>query len=260
MIRKEVDELMDRFQGKVVIMTGGSRGIGLETSKAFVQEGARVVVASIDEQRGKAAVDELTEMGAEAIFTQTDVTQQVQVDRLVFDTLERFGDIHVLVNNAAVHGKAPFWEEGEDLWEHLFKVNIMGTVLPSQSVVKHAMKDKGGVIVHVASKAGVVGEPGHAAYSSSKGAVIALTRAMAVELAPFGIRVNAISPGPVYTEMFTNNVTREEDQKRIAESAPLGRIGLTEDIARGILFLASRDSDWCTGQNLSVDGGLSILK
>ena len=251
---------MDRFQGKVVIMTGGSRGIGLETSKAFAQEGARVVVASIDEQRGKAAVDELTEMGAEAIFTQTDVTQQEQVDRLVFDTLERFGDIHVLVNNAAVHGKAPFWDESEDLWEHLFKVNIMGTVLPSQSVVKHAMKDKGGVIVHVASKAGVVGEPGHAAYSSSKGAVIALTRAMAVELAPYGIRVNAISPGPVYTEMFTNNVTREEDRKRIAESAPLGRIGLTEDIARGILFLASSDSDWCTGQNLSVDGGLSILK
>lgn len=251
---------MDRFQGKVVILTGGSRGIGLETSKAFAQEGARVVIASIDEQRGKAAEDVLTEMGAEAIFTQTDVTQQEQVDRLVFDTLERFGDIHVLVNNAAVHGKASFWEESEDLWEHLFKVNIMGTVLPSQSVVKHAMKEKGGVIVHVASKAGVVGEPGHAAYSSSKGAVIALTRAMAVELAPYGIRVNAISPGPVYTEMFTNNVTREEDRKRIAESAPLGRIGLPEDIARGILFLASTDSDWCTGQNLSVDGGLSILK
>ena len=251
---------MDRFQGKVVILTGGSRGIGLETSKAFAQEGARVVIASIDEQRGKAAEDVLTEMGAEAIFTQTDVTQQKQVDRLVFDTLERFGDIHVLVNNAAVHGKASFWEESEDLWEHLFKVNIMGTVLPSQSVVKHAMKEKGGVIVHVASKAGVVGEPGHAAYSSSKGAVIALTRAMAVELAPYGIRVNAISPGPVYTEMFTNNVTREEDRKRIAESAPLGRIGLPEDIARGILFLASTDSDWCTGQNLSVDGGLSILK
>lgn len=251
---------MDRFQGKVVILTGGSRGIGFETSKAFAQEGARVVIASIDEQRGNAAVNVLTEMGAEAIFTQTDVTQQEQVDRLVFDTLERFGDIHVLVNNAAVHGKASFWEESEDLWEHLFKVNIMGTVLPSQSVVKHAMKEKGGVIVHVASKAGVVGEPGHAAYSSSKGAVIALTRAMAVELAPHGIRVNAISPGPVYTDMFTNNVTREEDRKRIAESAPLGRIGLTEDIARGILFLASTDSDWCTGQNLSVDGGLSILK
>jgi len=166
----------------------------------------------------------------------------------------------VLVNNAAVHGKAPFWEEGEDLWERMFHVNIMGTVLPSQSVVRLMKQKKSGVIVHVASKAGVVGEPGHAAYSSSKGAVIALTRAMAVELAPFGIRVNAISPGPVYTEMFTNNVTREEDRNRIAESVPLGRIGLPEDIAQGILYLASSDSDWCTGQSLSIDGGLSILK
>jgi len=251
---------MDRFQGKVVIVTGGSRGIGLAASKAFAQEGARVVIASIDVQRGQAAVDILAEMGAEAIFIQTDVTHLEQADRLTKHTLDRFGDIHVLVNNAAVHGKASFWEESEGLWERMFKVNIMGTVLPSQSVVKHMIKKKRGVIVHVASKAGVVGEPGHTAYSSSKGAVIAMTRAMAVELAPYGIRVNAISPGPVYTEMFTNNVTREEDRNRIAESAPLGRIGLPEDIARGILYLASEDSDWCTGQNLSVDGGLLILK
>jgi len=251
---------MDRFHGKVVIVTGGSRGIGLAASKSFAQEGAQVVIASIDEQRGQAAVDTLTEMDAEAIFVQTDVTQRDQVERLTSATLDRFGDIHVLVNNAAVHGKASFWEESEDLWERMFRVNVMGTVLPSQTVVKHMMKKNGGVIVHVSSKAGVVGEPGHAAYSSSKGAVISLTRAMAIELAPFGIRVNAISPGPVYTEMFTNNVTREEDRKRIAESAPLGRIGLPEDIARGILFLSSEDSDWCTGQSLSVDGGLSILK
>jgi NAD(P)-dependent dehydrogenase (short-subunit alcohol dehydrogenase family) len=258
--QKENALLMDRFQGKVVIVTGGSRGIGLAACQSFALEGARVVIASIHEERGQKAVDKLKEMGAEAVFTQTDVTQQDQVERLTIDTLERFGDIHVLVNNAAVHGKASFWEESEDLWERMFKVNIMGTVLPSQSVVKNTMKYKGGAIVHVASKAGVVGEPGHAAYSSSKGAILALTRAMAIELAPYGIRVNAISPGPVYTEMFTDNVTREEDRKRIAESAPLGRIGLPEDIARGILFLASNDSDWCTGQSLSVDGGLSILK
>lgn len=175
-------------------------------------------------------------------------------------TIDMFGDIHVLVNNAAVHAKASFWDEEEDLWQRMFQVNVMGTVLPSQSVVKHMIKKNGGVIVHVASKAGVVGEPGHAAYSSSKGAVISLTRAMAVELAPYGIRVNAISPGPVYTEMFTNNVTTEEARQRIAFSAPLGRVGQPQDIARGILYLASTDSDWCTGQSLSVDGGLSILK
>ena len=252
--------MMERFQQKVVIVTGGSRGIGLAASKSFAQEGAQLVIAAIDETRGESAVNSLTEMGAEAIFIQTDVTQQDQVQRLTTRTLDRFGDIHVLVNNAAVHGKAPFWEEDENLWERMFRVNVMGTVFPSQSVVQHMIKNNEGVIVNVASKAGVVGEPGHAAYSSSKGAVIALTRAMAVELAPYGIRVNAISPGPVYTDMFTKNVTRQEDRNSIAESAPLGRIGLPEDIARGILYLASSDSDWCTGQSLSIDGGLSILK
>lgn len=251
---------MQRFTEKVVIVTGGSRGIGLAACKSFAQEGARVVIASLDQRRGLAAVNSLEELGGEAIFIQTDVTQRDQVERLTSETLDRFGDIHVLVNNAAVHGKASFWEEGEDLWERMFRVNVMGTVLPSQSVARHMITKKEGVIVHVASKAGVVGEPGHAAYSSSKGAVIALTRAMAVELAPYGIRVNAISPGPVYTEMFTNNVTREEDRQQIADSAPLGRIGLPQDIAGGILYLASADSDWCTGQSLSVDGGLSILK
>lgn len=251
---------MERFRDKVVIVTGGSRGIGLAACKSFAQEGAKVVIASLDEDRGQAAANSISEMGAEAIFIQTDVTQRDQVERLTARTLDQFQDIHVLVNNAAVHGKDSFWNEGENLWERMFQVNVMGTVLPSQSVVRHMMNNNGGVIVHVASKAGVVGEPGHAAYSSSKGAVIALTRAMAVELAPYDIRVNAISPGPVYTDMFTNNVPRGEDQQKLADAAPLGRIGLPEDIARGILYLASSDSDWCTGQSLNIDGGFSILK
>lgn len=251
---------MERFRDKVVIVTGGSRGIGLAACKSFAEEGAKVIIASLDKGRGQAAANSISEMGAEAIFIQTDVTQRDQVERLTARTLDQFQDIHVLVNNAAVHGKDSFWNEGENLWERMFQVNVMGTVLPSQSVVRHMMNNNGGVIVHVASKAGVVGEPGHAAYSSSKGAVIALTRAMAVELAPYDIRVNAISPGPVYTDMFTNNIPQEEDQQKLADAAPLGRIGLPEDIARGILYLASSDSDWCTGQSLNIDGGFSILK
>jgi NAD(P)-dependent dehydrogenase (short-subunit alcohol dehydrogenase family) len=251
---------MERFRDKVVIVTGGSRGIGLAACKSFAEEGAKVIIASLDKGRGQAAANSISEMRAEAIFIQTDVTQRDQVERLTARTLDQFQDINVLVNNAAVHGKDSFWNEGENLWERMFQVNVMGTVLPSQSVVRHMMNNNGGVIVHVASKAGMVGEPGHAAYSSSKGAVIALTRAMAVELAPYDIRVNAISPGPVYTDMFTNNVPRGEDQQKLADAAPLGRIGLPEDIARGILYLASSDSDWCTGQSLNIDGGFSILK
>lgn len=140
--------------------------------------------------------------GARAEFVPTDVTPRDQVARLIEATLKRFGDIHVLVNNAGVHDSAPFWEESEALWDRMYRVNVLGAVLPSQSVVRHMKERGGGAIVYVASKAGVVGEPGHAAYSASKGAVIALTRAMAVELAPCAIRVNAVCPGPVMTHML----------------------------------------------------------
>lgn len=252
--------MMKRFEDQIVIVTGGSRGIGLATCKAFAQEGAQVVIASIDQKRGQLAKEAIIEKGGKALFVQTDVTQHEQVNRLINTILERFDDIDVLVNNAGVHEKAPFWEESESLWDRMYHVNVMGTVIPSQIVVRY-MKEKGqGVIVHVASKAGVVGEPGHAAYSSSKGAVIALTRAMAIELAPFGIRVNAICPGPVLTDMLLVGKPREEDRQRLASEIPLKRIGYPEDIARGILYLASMDADWCTGQAISVDGGLSVLK
>ena len=177
--------------------------------------------------------------GARAEFVPTDVTPRDQVARLIEATLKRFGDIHVLVNNAGVHDSAPFWEESEALWDRMYRVNVLGAVLPSQSVVRHMKERGGGAIVHVASKAGVVGEPGHAAYSASKGAVIALTRAMAVELAPYAIRVNAVCPGPVMTHMLLAAVPTEEGRQELAETAPLGRVGRPQDIAAAVLYLAS---------------------
>ncbi len=249
-----------RFIDQVAIVSGGSRGIGLATSKALAQEGAQVVIASIDQKRGRKAEEAITNKGGQALFIQTDVTQHEQVDELVTTTLDHFGDINVLVNNAGIHDSGPFWQESEALWERMYQVNVMGTVIPSQKVVRHMIETGRGAIVHVTSKAGVVGEPGHAAYSSSKGAVIALTRAMAVELAPYGIRVNAVCPGPVYTDMLMAAVPVKEDRQKLASETPLGRIGYPEDIARTILYLASKDADWCTGQAISIDGGLSILK
>jgi NAD(P)-dependent dehydrogenase (short-subunit alcohol dehydrogenase family) len=249
-----------RFNDQVAIVTGGSRGIGLATCIAFAEEGAQVVIASIDQERGLEAQESVITNGGRALFVQTDVTQLDQVNHLVSTTLKKFGQIDVLVNNAGIHDSASFWEESEWLWGRMYQVNVMGTVLPSQVVVRH-MKEKGqGAIVHVTSKAGVVGEPGHAAYSSSKGAVIALTRAMAIELAPFGIRVNTVCPGPVYTDMFIEAMPEDQDRQKLANETPLGRVGYPEDIARSILYLASMDAEWCTGQALSVDGGLSILK
>lgn len=249
-----------RFSDKVALVTGGSRGIGLDISKALAREGASVVIASVDEGRGMAAMEAILSQGGQAEFIATDVTQRDQAARLVEATLKRFGDIHVLVNNAGVHDSAPFWEESEALWDRMFRVNVLGTALPSQLVVRHMKERGGGAIVHVASKAGVVGEPGHAAYSASKGAVIALTRAMAVELAPYSIRVNAVCPGPVMTDMLLAAVPSGADRQQLAEAAPLGRVGRPEDIAAAVLYLASSDADWCTGQAISIDGGLSILK
>jgi NAD(P)-dependent dehydrogenase (short-subunit alcohol dehydrogenase family) len=252
--------LNQRFSDQIAIVTGGSRGIGLAISQGLAREGAGVVIASVDEVRGQAAVETIVGHGGRAEFIATDVSQRAQAARLVERTLEQFGAIDVLVNNAAVHDSAPFWEESEELWDRMYRVNVLGTVLPSQLVVSHMKEKRGGAIVHVASKAGVVGEPGHTAYSASKGAIISLTRAMAVELAPYAIRVNAVCPGPVMTDMLLEAVPSEAGRQELAEVAPLGRVGRPEDIATAVLYLASSDTDWCTGQAFSIDGGLSILK
>jgi NAD(P)-dependent dehydrogenase (short-subunit alcohol dehydrogenase family) len=251
---------MERFAGQTVIVTGGSRGIGLAVCEALVREKANVAIVSQNQERGQAAAQKLRDQGGQVVYIGADVRMRDQVERTVDQVVGQFGHIHVLVNNAGAHEKMPFWDETEALWERMYKINVLGTVLPSQAVVRHMKDAGGGVIVHVASKAGVVGEPGHAAYSASKGAVIALTRGMAVELAPYNIRVNAICPGPVLTDMLLEAVPSLPEREALAASAPLGRVGLPEDIASAVLFLASAASDWCTGQALSIDGGLSVLK
>lgn len=248
-----------RFTDKVAIVTGSGRGMGRATALALAREGAKVVIVDIDPTKGEAVVREIERLGGEAIFVRADVSKRADMERMVQATLDRFGKIDILVNNAGIHDGAPFTEESEEMWQRLFRVNVMGTVLPSQEVVPEMVRRKKGKIVHISSKAAVVGEPYHAAYSASKGAILALTRAMAIELAPHKIMVNAVCPGPTYTDMLlgaTDAVQREE----LTAIAPLGRLGQPEDIAGAVLYLASEESDWCTGQAISVDGGMSILK
>jgi NAD(P)-dependent dehydrogenase (short-subunit alcohol dehydrogenase family) len=252
--------MANRFAGQVIIVTGGSRGIGRAIVERFAAEDAQVISVGVNADKGRAVAQEIARAGGHVEFMRADVAQRSQVENLVGQVLDRFARIDVLINNAAIHDSAPVWEETEALWERMFRVNVLGTVFPSQAVVRHMMERGGGAIVQMASKAGVVGEPGHAAYSASKGAVISLTRAMAVELAPYSIRVNAVCPGPVLTDMLREVIPNEEDRTALATETPLGRIGKPEDIAGATLFLASPESDWCTGQVISVDGGLSILK
>lgn len=248
-----------RFKDKVAIVTGSSRGMGKATALALAREGAKVVILDIAPASGKEVVREIEKGGGEAIFVKADVSKRADVERVVQATLDRFGKIDILVNNAGIHDGAPFTEESEEMWQRLFQVNVMGTVLPSQAVVPEMMKRKKGKIVHISSKAAVVGEPYHAAYSASKGAILALTRCLAIELAPYKITVNAVCPGPTYTDMLLG-ATDAAQREELTASAPLGRLGQPEDIAGAVLYLASEESDWCTGQTLSVDGGMSILK
>ena len=251
--------MSERFKGKIVIVTGGSRGIGLAIVRAFMREQAQVIIASQNEARGLAAVDMLDREGGQVMFIRTDVSQQQDAEKMVAEVLDRFGTIDVLINNAGAHEKASFTQESEDLWLRMYLINVLGTVLPSQTVIRHMQQRGQGAIVHIASKAGIVGEPGHAAYSAAKGAVIALTRAMAVELASHGIRVNAICPGPVVTDMLFEAVPGDPDRKTLAAQTPIGRLSEPDDIAGAALFLASPESAMVTGQALSIDGGMSIL-
>jgi len=248
-----------RFTDKVAIVTGASRGMGRAMALGLAREGAQVVVVDINPTGGEEVVQEIEKGGGEAIFVRADVSNRADVEKMVQEALDRFGKIDILVNNAGIHDGTYFTAESEEMWQRLFRVNVMGTVLPSQVVVPEMMKRKKGKIVNISSKAAVVGEPYHAAYSASKGAILALTRCLAIELAPYQITVNAVCPGPTYTDMLLG-ATDAAQREELTASAPLGRLGQPEDIAAAVLYLASEESDWCTGQSLSVDGGMSILK
>jgi len=249
-----------RFKNKVAIVTGASRGLGKAVAVALSQEGCRVVLAARDVGRGETVAREISEQGGTALFIKTDVSINSEVKNLVASTINEFGKIDILINNAGIHQGTNFCEENESMWWDLFRVNVLGSVFTSQAVVPLMMRQRKGKIVNISSKAAVVGEPFHAAYSASKGAVLSLTRALAIELASYNITVNAVCPGPFLTDMLHQAMPDPSQLQALASSIPLGRLGTPEDIVGAVIFFASEESDWCTGQALGVDGGLSILK
>jgi NAD(P)-dependent dehydrogenase (short-subunit alcohol dehydrogenase family) len=248
-----------RFREKAAIVTGGSRGIGRGIAHTLATEGATVALIAKNMETGNKAAARIEADGGKAFFLQADVSDKDQVLHAVSETVQRLGRVDILVNNAGIHTQAPFDQETRSDWQTLFEVNVLGTVFPSQAVVPYMIEQGGGRIVHISSKAAVVGEPGHVAYSASKGAVLSLTRAMAVDLAPHNITVNAVCPGPVVTDMLLAAVPDAAGRQALAQKAPLGRLGQPEDVAAAVLYLASDGAGWCTGQAISVDGGLSIL-
>jgi len=243
-----------RLQGEVAIVTGGARGIGREIVLTFVEEGAAVATADINEKDLERTNQEMKDRGKNGIVSRVDISKSQEIKSFVDLVIEKFGKIDILVNNAAYLKYAPFLEFEEDEWDRLVNVDLKGYFLFSQAVAREMIKKRKGKIISMASVGGEVGFPGSCAYASSKAGVIGLTKVMAVELAPYGINVNAISPGPTESAALLSTFDETERKARI-DRIPYGRLGRTEDIAKAAVFLASDDSSYITGHVLHVDGG-----
>jgi len=247
------------LENKVAIVTGGANGIGLAVARRFTKEGARVVIADIDEDAGSRAVEEIGAHGA-ARFVRCDVGDKTDVDNLVAATVESWGSIDVLVSNAGIVHGADFLDIAEADFDRVIRVNLKGMFLVGQAVARQMVKQiesggAAGAIVNMSSINAVVAIANQVPYSASKGGVMQLTKVMALSLAPHGIRVNAVGPGSIMTEMLAAVARDEAAKNRVLSRTPLGRIGDPEEIASIAAFLASDDASYVTGQTIYADGG-----
>jgi len=247
------------LKGRVAIVTGASRGLGKEAAEALAEAGASVVLAARRAQWLDPTAQEFKDRGFECLACSCDVTDVVQVHNVAAQTLDRFGRIDVLINNAGISWAAPFEEATVDSWNKVLATNVIGTQFMTRAVLPAMRKQGYGKIVNVASVMGLVGVPKDileaSSYTASKGAILAMTRELAVNYAAQGIRVNAIAPGFFPTRLASAVIDRAGE--RIREITPLGRVGAEGELKGTILFLAAPASDYITGQTIAVDGGMT---
>ena len=247
------------LQGKIALITGGASGIGRATALLFAREGASVAIADLNAAAGQQLVNEITTAGGRAIFEPADVTNAADCQRVVERTVREFGTIHILFNNAGIIRRASVVELTEQDWDRVMAVNVKSIFLMSREVIPVMEKAGGGSIINTASGWGLAGGPKAAVYCASKGAVVLLTKAMAIDHGPQKIRVNCICPGDTDTAMLRTEAQQLGEPAdgflKAAASRPLGRVGKPEEIAQAALYLASDASSFVTGTALVVDGG-----
>ena len=246
------------LKSKVAIITGARRGMGKSHAKTFAKSGAKVVVADISLEECQQVADEIKKEGGEAIAVKCDVTKKEDIDNMVKAAVGKWGKVDILVNNAGICQFKPFLELTEEEWDRTININLRGYFLCAQACAKEMAKQKSGVIVNIASVAMGqvgVGMPALAHYCASKGGIVAMTEALALELASFNIRVNAISPGAIDTPMTEALKADPKMMEAILARIPLRRMGKPEEVSNLVLFLASDESSYVTGSTVVIDGG-----
>ena len=248
-----------RFQGKVTIVTGASAGIGEAAVLAFAREGAAVAIVDIDRERSEILAETIKEIHAESEIFITDVSSETDVQAMVKGVMDLWGHVDILVNNAGIYYQGDVLNTTAETWHNIMEVNLTGAFLCTKYATEAMIRSGEGVIINVASEAGLVGIKGQVAYNVSKGGMIELTRSCAVDFADKGIRVNCVCPGTTETPLVRAAVNRAPDPsaalRALEEVRPLNRLGRPEEIASAILFMASDEVAYATGSILSVDGG-----
>lgn len=245
------------MSNRVVVITGGSSGIGKDTALLFARDGEHVVILNRGEKAGNETVAEIQAKGGSALFLKTDIGNEEQVEASFAKVIERFGKIDILYANAAIQINKPILDLTKQDWDTMIAANLTGTFLATKTAAKYMKKQKSGCIIIASSGHAFLSYPGYTGYAATKGGQVAFMHAAAIDLAPYGIRVNCIIPGATETPLLTYHLgIHPEDEQKIKSKIPLGRFATGEDIARGVRILASEDAGYITGSCLMVEGGL----
>ena len=246
-----------RLSGKVALISGGARGIGEAIARRFISEGASVVIGDVLHEKGQSLANEIQQSGGEIAFTTLDVTSESSWADAVSFTLDRYGKLDILVNNAGVTKRERIENETLESWDRIMEINAKGVFLGTRAVLEEMKRRGGGSIVNMSSSYGNIASPNSAIYGASKAAVRLFTKSTAIQNAALGIRANSVHPGPIYAPLIQEFFDKPDELELMASRVPMGRLGLPDEVANAVLFLASDEASFMTGAELIIDGGIN---